>query len=453
MRTRNKPLAVAWWLCPLALAAQTPPDIGGILARLDRLEQENRDLVRQVQELRTELSAARTTPAPPAAAPAPAVTPPDIDERLATAESRIEEQAQSKVESAQKFPIRLAGMALFNTFLDSSGNNATDYPTVAAPAPERAGGTLRQSIIGLEFHGPRAIWGGEVHGSVYMDFFTGSTTFTQSMKLRTGSIEIDWKNRSLLAGVEKPIFNPREPASLAQVGVSPLTGAGNLWLWVPQVRLEQDLKFSSDTGLRARVGVIETHEVPPYDNMPINGRLAPARPGLEGRFEFFHNIDDDRHLELAAGFHTSTTHAGGFSIQSNLWALDWSYIPWRRLEFTGAFYSGQNVANLGTGAINQGYALYRHSAEAVESRGGWGQITLHAASRLDFHFFTGQQDDANHQLDPGDIGKNLAFGANLYFHLAPNVILAPEAAQLRTVYLARGVVINNHYDLALAYLF
>jgi len=80
-------------------------------------------------------------------------------------------------------------------------------------------------------------------------------------------------------------------------------------------------------------------------------------------------------------------------------------------------------------------------------------LTLGIARRVDAHFFTGQQDDDNAQLGAGDIGKNLVFGANLFFRIAPNVILAPEVSQLRTAYLARGTVINNHYDLALAYLF
>ena len=47
-----------------------------------------------------------------------------------------------------------------------------------------------------------------------------------------------------MVGLEKPIFNPREPSSLAQVGISPLTGTGNLWLWLPQVRVEQDFAFT-----------------------------------------------------------------------------------------------------------------------------------------------------------------------------------------------------------------
>jgi hypothetical protein len=87
------------------------------------------------------------------------------------------------------------------------------------------------------------------------------------------------------------------------------------------------------------------------------------------------------------------------------------------------------------------------------SRGGWGQVTLHALPRLDFHLFTGQVDDANAELGTGSIGKNLLFGGNAYFHIAPNVLMGMEASQVRTVYLGQGVRINNHYDLALAYLF
>jgi len=283
-----------------------------------------------------------------------------------------------------------------------------------------------------------------------MDFFAGGAS--QEMRLRTASIEVDWKTRSIMAGLEKPIFNPREPSSLAQVGISPMTGTGNLWLWLPQVRLEQDLRIARATGVRAQVGVLQTREGIPYTGSSFTGPLEPARPALEGRFEFFHNFDDDRKLEIAPGFHTSRTHAGGFSIPSSLFSLDWFYNPWRRLEFTGAFYNGQNVAPLGNG-IQQGYIIYGGYAHAVDSIGGWGQVTLHAVKRLDLHFFSGQQDDSNYDLEAGRIGKNLMYGGNLYYRLAPNVLVGLEASQLRTVVIGQGVRINNHYDLAIGYLF
>ena len=438
------------WLWPVCLGGQTAPQLSNILERLDRLERENRALSEEVRALRAELAGTRT---PEVVKTPEAVTPPvadaaTLEEKLEIQERRIDEQAQTKVEASQKFPIRLTGMALFNAFLDSKQNGGVDYPVIAAPTgPGRAGASLRQTIIGLDYQGPATLWGGKVQGSIYMDFFAAATN--APIRMRTGSIEVDWKSRSIMVGLEKPIFNPREPSSLAQVGISPLTGAGNLWLWLPQARAEQDFHFTAGSGLRAQMGVVQTREIGPYV-----GTVTPeaSRPGLEGRYNFFYNLDDDRRLEFATGFHTSTTHAGGHSIPSSLYSFDWFFNPWRPVEFTGAFYSGQNVAHLGSGT-RQGFAVYGHEAYAVESRGGWGQVTVHAARRLDFHLFTGQVDDASSRLEAGAIGKNLLFGGNTYFHLAPNVLLGLEATQVRTVYIGQGTRINNHYDLALAYLF
>ncbi|HKA01191.1 MAG TPA: hypothetical protein VKE70_31980 [Candidatus Solibacter sp.] len=458
-----------------------------VLERLDRLEQENRTLAGEVKALRAELAASRgggattggTTvaggeaPLPngrastgsgsvtatgyasggsPSAASqetAEATANATVEERVGINQTRIEEMAQTKVEASQKFPVRLTGMALFNVFANSKTSGGFDYPVIAAPTPGlgHSGASVRQTIIGLEFSGAPAIWGGHAHGSVYTDFFAGANN--SAMRIRTVEVGIDWKTRSVAAGLEKPIFNPREPSSLAQVGISPLTGAGNLWLWLPQVRVEQEIRFTGSTGLRAQIGAVQTREIGPYE-----GAITPeaARPGLEGRFNFHHTFDDDRRVEFATGFHTSTTHAAGHSIPSSLYSFDWLMIPTKRLEFTGVFYSGQNVAHLGSGT-RQGYVVYGRYARPIDSRGGWGQLTVHTLPRLDFHFFTGQVDDANRGLDRGAISKNILYGGNSFFHVAPNVIVGLEATQVRTMYIGQGVRINNHYDLALAYLF
>jgi len=454
-KSRLGALAVLLWPAYLpAHNAEQSPEIAGILARLDRLESENRALAEEVRALRAQLSATRGgASAEPAAPPAPPGAVATPEERLDILEHRVEEQDQTKVEASQRFPIRLTGMALFNTFLNSRQNGGFDYPTAAAPGSDTGGATMRQTMLGLEYRGPQTFLGGAVHGSLYMDFYQGAAPLQEWIRLRTASIETDWKTRSIMAGVDKPIFNPREPNSLAQVGLSPLTGAGNLWLWLPQVRAEQDLAFSSSSGLRARIGAVATHEVNAYAGAPANLKVEAERPGLEGRLEAYHNLDDDRRLEISVGFHTSTTHASGLSVPSNLVSADWFFNPWKPVEFTGAFFSGQNVAHLGTGAVNQGYYLVGPYADAIHSLGGWGQLTIHAAPRTDFHLFTGQQAYRSEDLVRGGVNRNLMFGGNLFFRVAPNVLLGPEVSQLRTYYSGQGIRINNHYDLALAYLF
>lgn len=457
----NRLFGFAVLLWPLLLGAQTQPELAGILERLDRLERENRELAAEVRTLRAKFDApgdsnairpadGETVPGTETAYPTGS-SPATIEDKLNIQGQRIDEQAQTKVEAAQKFPIRLTGMALFNAFMNSKQNGGNDYPLVAGPTgARRSSATLRQTIIGLEFRGPSTVWGGHVHGSVFMDFSAGATN--SAMRIRTGSIEIDWKSRSVMVGLEKPIFNPREPSSLAQLAVSPLTGSGNLWLWAPQVRVEQDFSLGRSTGLRAQMGVVQTREAGPYPGTNITATPEAVRPGLQGRFEFFHSLDDERRIEIASGFHSSQTHVVGRSVASDVVSLDWFFNPWRRLEFTGFLYDGQNITPLGAG-YQQGYGVYYRGIEAVHSRGGWGQLTIHAAPRLDFHFLSGQQDDTDHNLNAGRIGKNLLFGGNLYYHLAPNVILGLETTQLRTSYIGQGIRINNHYDLALGYLF
>lgn len=432
---------LAFLVWPFLAAAQTP-DLAGVLERLDRLERENRQLAAEVASLRARLDA------PSADTKAPEVP---LEQRVEIQERRTEEMAQAKVETAQKFPLRITGMALFNAFLNSKQSGGSQYPATAqATGPRNSGATVRQTVLGLEFRGPAAVGGGAVHGSVFLDFFAGANN--QALRIRTASVEIEWKSRSIMVGLEKPIFNPREPTSLAQVGISPLTGAGNLWLWLPQARFRQDVAFGRSSGVRAEIGVLQTREQAPYPGAVLPGALEPARPALEGRFEAFHRLDDERRIEIAPGFHASTTHVGGISIPSRLFSMDWFANPVRRVEFSGAFYKGRNVAVLGNG-YGQGFYGYGRNLEAVESIGGWGQFTVHALPRVDLHLFTGQQDDRNHDLAADRIGKNILYGGNVYFRLAPNVLLGLEATQLRTFYIGHGLRINNHYDLALAYSF
>jgi hypothetical protein len=73
--------------------------------------------------------------------------------------------------------------------------------------------------------------------------------------------------------------------------------------------------------------------------------------------------------------------------------------------------------------------------------------------RLTLRGFGGIHDDRNRDLFSGAVGRNLAWGANLEYRLAPNVLAGLEAAQVRTSYLGGSTARNNHYDLALAYLF
>src|SRR5579863_2161007 len=286
----RKLASVIFCLSPTLLLAQQKSDLQQVLDRLDRIEQENKDLAEQVRALRAELATSRSSPSASVPSTATAATPaPPLEERVIVDESRIAEQAQTKVEASQKLPITLTGMVLFNAFLNGRANNGSEFPTIASPTSNSSAGgaTLSQSVVGMKFQGPEIFGGGRISGSAFLDAWGGtpSNSLNHLIRLRTATVEIDWKNTTILAGQDKPIVSPREPNSLAQVSVSPLTGAGNLWLWSPQVRIDQRFAFGTQAGLTAQLGVYETSE-PSYGSRGGDNAVPSApRPALVGRFE------------------------------------------------------------------------------------------------------------------------------------------------------------------------
>lgn len=434
---------------PSILLAQLSPDQSQVLQRLERLEQQNRMLMEEVRELRQQIAATR-----PQSVPSLEERVPSLDERVSVQEKRTEEQSQTKVEASQKFPLSITGMALFNAFLTGRNNNGLENPTVAAvnAGPATSGATFRQTMVGLKYEGPQVL-GATIRGSVLMDFFAGSSaSLNHLLRLRVANLSMDWKNQSLSVGQDKPLISFREPNSLSQVGVSAFTGAGNLWLWQPQVRFEQRAALGTNTGLRAQVSVYQTVEtasdVPPQ----FAASLERSRPALQGRFELWRQFENGGRIEIAPGFHTSTTHVAATSVPSRLFTLDWSVQPLVKWKLAGMFFTGENSANMGS--LRQGFTvLGPRNVIPVHGSGGWAQLSYSATKRLTFSLINGQQDDRNVDLRSGAIGKNLQNASNLQYRLAPNVFLGFEASQIRTTYLGIGKRLNNHYDLALAYLF
>jgi len=438
----------------MVASGQSAPQVQEILNRLDKLEKDNQALLDEVRALRQEVSGLR------AASPEPAAQSQTSDERQAVAESRIDELTQTKVEASEKFPIRITGMVLFNASVNGRLNGNAENPLVASPTPGQftGGGTLRQTTLGLLFNGPQTFLDGKISGSIYMDLFGGSTfALNHLVRLRTAAINFDWKNTSVMFGQDKPIISPRTPDSLAQVGYSPLTGAGNLWLWEPQVRVEQRFSLGENSGLRAQAGVFVTSSLdyPPNPNVYVDPSLPQeySWPGAEGRLELWHRWSDTGRFEIAGGYHFNENRIFETLVPSEVYSLDWFLRPISKLEFSGMFFHGQNVATLG--ALPQGFLLQPYGGQviAVHSTGGWTQIRVPITSRLAWDVYGGQQDDRNSDLSYGYIAKNQGYFSNLMYRLAPNVIVSLEGGQVRTTYLGMGNRLNDHYDLAIGYLF
>jgi len=463
IRDRRYGLVLILGVCsiPRVVPAQDQTGMQQILQRLDRLEQENRTLSAEVSALRSELAAARgsspgNAPNPPAAAATDeqaAAVP--LEERVAVEEQRTADQAQAKVEAAHRLPVTLTGMILFNAFINGRGSGGQQDPTTASSLDSHSGSgaSVSQSLLGFNFQGPQIAGGGQVSGQLHLDFWGGSSnSLNHLIRLRVATLAIDWKNQSIVVGQDKPIVSPRDPTSLAQVAVSPLAAAGNLWLWQPQVRFEQRFALGDSAGIRARVGVYETSESTSDATTEYANTLASARPGFEGRFEFWRKFGEHARIEIAPGFHTSDTHVAGVSVPSRLFTVDWLIQPMAKLQFTGLFFTGENASVIG--GLRGGFTVFPSGLiQAVDATGGWAQLSYLATSRLTFNIYGGQESHRAIDLVAGEITRNFEYAGNAIYKFGSNVLVGIEASQVRTNYLQQSNRLVNHYDLALGYLF
>lgn len=421
-----------------------------ILQQLGELRQENRELRQEINDLRSQVADLRS---PRPAEPQPE-QPEHLQEKLDILNQRVEDLDTGKVEAAGHFPLKISGLVLMNTFMYAGHTGGVDLPLAAAPGAgqQSAGATFRNTEISFLYSGSPSILGGQMAGELHLDFFGGTLNSQNNLaRVQRAAIGLNWAKCSLTFALDKPILSPRNPDSLSQLGVPALANSGNLWLWQPQLRYEERIRFSDTTGITARLGVYQTNET--LAGLPAGVRFSPARPALQGRVEFFHDSAKGRRFEFAPGFHVSESLAAGMSAKSYAASVDWLVPLVPRVDWTGFAFAGQDLAGLGIAALHQGLTLRDGILLPVRTRGGWTEVTLHATGRLDFNLIAGLDDDFDRDLVGNGIGRNFTYLGNLRFRLAPNVALGPEVMQIRTTYLQSGILRINRYDLALGYFF
>ena len=179
------------------------------------------------------------------------VSPDSLAERLRRAEEAIAllkeqmaTQAESQVQSASRVRVELFGRVLANGFFNSDSTNNSDVPQFAAPGGGRKqgglGGAIRQTSLGVRIEVPRVI-GAHFDGELHTDFFGGQQPSVGGrhfpvLRVRTARGILTWDRAELLFGQEVPLIAGLNPVSVASFGTSEFATAGNLWLWLPQIR-------------------------------------------------------------------------------------------------------------------------------------------------------------------------------------------------------------------------
>src|SRR5579862_5564292 len=171
---------------------------------------------------------------------------------------KVDDQYQTKVESASKYRMRLSGIVLMNTFSNQGVVDSIDLPTLAYARPAgnsggSFGATLRQSEIGFETFGP-TILGARTRADLQLDLAGGFVAAPNGinsglMRLKTATMRMDWANSSLIVGQDSVFFSPSSPTSFASLAIPALSYAGNLWSWVPQIRVEHKINIGEGSSL------------------------------------------------------------------------------------------------------------------------------------------------------------------------------------------------------------
>lgn len=458
---------------------------------------ESAALRRDMQALRDQLATAgASASAPSPAAPPPAVAATSsnageapaqpVEDRLARLEessqlmgAKVDEQYQTKIESAAKYRVRLSGMVLLNLFSNRGSTDNQDFPSYAlVPATystnANVGASMRQSEIGLEVFGPR-LAGARTSGSVQADFAGGfpdtSNGVTSGLfRLRTASMRLDWRNTSIVAGQDNLFLSPYSPTSFASLAIPAFSYAGNLWGWIPQVRVEHRFDLNEANTLTIQTGLLDnlTGE-PPYADqgrIPLAGEMS-GQPGYGGRVSWTGRILGQPFNLGSAGYYSSQNW--GFDRRVTGWAemLDWEIPLTSFAELSGEFYRGNALGGLGGGmgrsVLFSGDPLDAATrVRGLNSIGGWAQLKIKVAPKLELNGAFGLDNPfaedlkafpaSQSYLDP-DLSRNLGSMVNFVYRPRSNLLFSTEYRRLLTSRIDEENYPAGQFDLMMGVLF
>ena len=397
--------------------------VGELRAAVAEMRAEAAEYRQETAELRRELQDLRGQPAeasveaksyPNASGPQPTGTEAasqtgqaaPLEQRVASLEettqllnSKLEDQYQTKVESASKYRVRLSGIALMNLFGNRGTTDNMDIPSLVRGPNQGAnfGATLRQSEIGLEVFGP-TLAGAKTSAEVQADFAGGFPNTWNGVnsgifRLQLASARLDWPSTSIVVGQDSLFISPLSPTSFATLAIPAFNYAGNLWAWTPQLRVEHRFHLSDSQKLTLQAGILDnlTGEFPAnsYFRSPGPGENS-GQPAYAVRTAWTTGFLGRSITLGTAGYYSRQDW--NFNHHADGWAgmVDWEIPLVARLALSGEFYRGRAVGGIG-GGISRSVLFLGDpdnpstAIRPLDSRGGWSQLTLRATSKLEFN--------------------------------------------------------------------
>jgi prefoldin subunit 5 len=394
--------------------------------------------------------------------------------------SKIDEQYQTKVDTAGKYRARLSGIVLMNAFRNVGGSDNLDLPDYAQPpalgttSQASFGATLRQTEIGLEIFGPN-LAGAKSSASVQFDFAGGFPATNNGVnfgivRMQTASVRLDWKRTSVIAGQDSLFISPLSPTSFASLAIPTFAYAGNLWGWTPQLRVEHRFDLSDQQTLTLQGGILDNLDWEPPSNSYFRAATAgesSGQPAYALRTAWSRPVFDRPMTFAVAGYYGRQDWRWGHDIDAWAGMTDWQIPILRRLTLSGEFYRGRGVGGLG-GAIGQTILYNGNPANAttsirgLDSAGGWSQLKFQLTRKLELNGVFAEDNafasdvrgfatDANNFAPI--LGRNHGLLGNLVYRPRSDLLLSAEFRRLHTFPVFDSASVTNQINLAMGILF
>ncbi|HEX4037344.1 MAG TPA: hypothetical protein VHX37_04725 [Acidobacteriaceae bacterium] len=427
-----------------------------------RAQQQLEESQRELSEMRAQLTVLRsmmgkTSPPDEATAPSSlqhegsatnlAAAVEDLRERQAVQQAQIDTHEQSKVESESKYPVKVTGLLLLSSFVNTSAVDMAATPAVAVPGPGSTGATMRQTVLGLEATGPHLL-GARSYADLRVDFdatpnsgpggtYSGYSGATAGLlRLRTAHAGLQWERTNLAFSLDRPIISPDSPTSLTAVSIPPLAWSGNLWTWNPQVVVTHDFDLTASRQMELQAALTDVADAPLTPLMSLTGTPPSTAeqsrwPGIEAHLSFPATV-------VIPGRAASRFGAGGYFEPHESLVLGRRFDSWAatldasqplpgRLEFTASAYRGQALGGLGGGAYKD--IAYRPDADTgsyytrvLDDVGGWAQLKERFSEKFEMNASFGIDN-----LFAGELRRYAVPGGSIYQNLARNRTYAGNA--------------------------
>ncbi|QJR35266.1 hypothetical protein [Gemmatimonas groenlandica] len=328
---------------------------------------------------------------------------------LALLRQQLATESSTQVRLRSRVQLELSARLIVNGWRTTGVASNSEVPTFAAvarPADPQYGSTgvhtlglsMRQSVVGASVS-VDSVLGGVLFADLELDFFARALDPNPPLfpepRLRTARAMLVWPRTEVMVGMETPLISDLTPITAAGVAIPTFTAAGNLWNWLPQVRVTRELwrrRAGTPVSIALQGAIMSPFSADRHVTDPAGpdaGQLS-GRPALESRARLRWGIDEE-----VAGLQSVLSHGGEVGVGTHRGWLravgDTNLTSWAAsadarvalghgVEVRGEAYRGRLLRGLGGGAIGQNFGVLGNNVDKpgvpLTDAAGWVQLNV-----------------------------------------------------------------------------